>query len=572
MSRASEGLSSSEDTNTVPGELAAAANDETFDVRPSALSIVRRWGLQTIPLPTHGELTIGRGSAADVSLADVSVSRQHCLLTFDEHEVRLVDLGSRNGTWVDGERLEPRQARVLRCDQLLRIGSLLGVSLSPRQADVVETVTIGELERRTRVAIEEEAAADVTVIHLRATDGPLELDTARVLLLPHIPACVAVARFGSRDVRALSVGAPFTAVDEAVRELRDRFSRADAKLRIVAEHSPAMDAAAGDELPTTTDSLSTGVIVADPVMEDVYRLAGRMAKGTISVLIHGETGVGKESVAEAIHRLSPRADKPFLRLNCAAFSHTLLESELFGHEKGAFTGANATKAGLLESAHGGTVFLDEVGELSQSAQAKLLRCLEDGTVMRVGAVRPREIDVRFVAATNRDLEEEVARGAFREDLFYRIAAATIWVPPLRDRVCEIEPLARSFASACARELGHTSKPSLTPEALQALASHAWPGNVRELRNAIERAVLLAGEQPICEEHLPLDRLSRSDSGQRPYEGIADSPTHSDDPRQRIIEALRETGGNQTKAARMLGISRVTLAKRLDAYGIPRPRK
>jgi transcriptional regulator with GAF, ATPase, and Fis domain len=315
-------------------------------------------------------------------------------------------------------------------------------------------------------------------------------------------------------------------------------------------------------------------VVADTAMERVHRLVGRIAPGQISVLIQGETGVGKELAAEMLHQQSPRAGKPFLRLNCGGFTETLLESELFGHEKGAFTGADRQKQGLLESADGGTVFLDEVGELPPALQVKLLRVLENRHVQRVGALTSRQIDIRFVSATNRDLEEEIARGAFREDLYYRIGGVTVVIPPLRERTGEIAGLARQFAAGT----------PITAAALVALEAYAWPGNIRELRNVVERAVLLAGGGAITEEHLPLDRMSRTAPRRRAESVAPTSPPPSpaaagtlrdevdDLERRRIISALEECAGNQTRAARMLGISRNTLAARLEQFGIPRPRK
>ncbi|HUS63333.1 MAG TPA: sigma 54-interacting transcriptional regulator [Kofleriaceae bacterium] len=309
----------------------------------------------------------------------------------------------------------------------------------------------------------------------------------------------------------------------------------------------------------------------DSEMDRVQRLIRRVARGTISVLIQGETGVGKEVAAERVHQLSPRAGKPFLRLNCGGFTESLLESELFGHEKGAFTGAVAQKLGLLENADGGTVFLDEVGELPAALQVKLLRVLENRQVQRVGALTPRTIDVRFVAATHRDLEAEIARGAFREDLYYRIAGVAVVIPPLRERIAELAPLARRFAGGT----------PITPAALAALEAYTWPGNIRELRNVIERAVLLAEGAAVEPEHLPIDKMEGRAAARRARpDSAAPAPaaagTLRDEvdevERRRILAALEEHAGNQTRAARQLGISRNTLAARLEQFGIPRPRK
>jgi two-component system, NtrC family, response regulator AtoC len=329
--------------------------------------------------------------------------------------------------------------------------------------------------------------------------------------------------------------------------------------------------------------LRPAVAPATSAMAEIYRLEEQVAPSSLCVLIRGETGVGKELASERIHNLSRRAGRPFLKLNCAALAETLLESELFGHERGAFTGAVATKLGLLEIADGGSVFLDEVGDLPLALQAKLLRVLEDRIVMRVGALKPRTIDVRFIAATNRDLEAEIERGAFRADLYFRLSGATIDVPPLRDRVDEIEPLARGFVARASAELGRQA-PVLAADAISALRAHAWPGNIRELRNVIERATATCGGGPIRAEHLPLVRSRRHSSVELaptpPAPTITDSPaspaTMKDEiaeiERRNIVEALASCGGNQTRAASLLGISRNTLQTRMNRFGIPRPKK
>jgi two-component system, NtrC family, response regulator AtoC len=259
-----------------------------------------------------------------------------------------------------------------------------------------------------------------------------------------------------------------------------------------------------------------------PAMREMVALAERAARSPINVLLAGPTGAGKELVARTIHRLSPRAACPFVALNCAGLPETLVESELFGHERGAFTGALTARTGLLEAAKGGTVFLDEIGEMPPAAQAKLLRVTETREVLPVGGLRPRPLDVRFVAATNRDLEAEVGAGRFRADLFYRLAALVITVPALAERRSEILPLARLFLErACA---GRRSPPRLSAAAISFLEEHPWPGNVRELRNVVERALLFCDGDEIALAHLAGDacaappRLKRSRRGFTPPGG------------------------------------------------------
>ncbi len=300
-------------------------------------------------------------------------------------------------------------------------------------------------------------------------------------------------------------------------------------------------------------------------------LVDRIAAGTISVLVLGETGAGKEILAERIHERSPRREHRMVRLNCAALTETLLESELFGYEAGAFTGATKAKPGLLEVANGGTVFLDEIGDLSLNLQVKLLRVLDERKVLRVGGLAPRPIDVRFIAATHRDLEARVAEGLFRQDLYFRLNSVTLVVPPLRERIDEIPHLVDHFLREAKRQLGTRGTPGLTHEAVEMLRTHPWPGNVRELRNVIERAVLLAGEQPIAPVHLAVEATPalRSGSSAPTASGGRD---HDTIERQRIIDALSRCNGNQSLAAKELGIPRRTLVRRLETYKLPRPRK
>jgi len=310
-------------------------------------------------------------------------------------------------------------------------------------------------------------------------------------------------------------------------------------------------------------------------MEACDRVIDLVAPTPLPVLILGETGAGKEVVAERIVAKSTRAKQPFVRVNCAALSETLVESELFGHEKGAFTGADRAKQGLLEAADGGTMLLDEVAELPLAAQAKLLRVLESGETARVGSVTTKRVDVRFIAATNRDLADMVDRGAFREDLLYRLDGVTIRVAPLRERPKEILPLARALlASAC--ETMNRKPPALAEDAATLLSSYDWPGNIRELRRVMERVAALFHGATVRGADLTSLLASGASKSARP-------PPASSMPeavklevdaieRARIEDALRRAAGNQTKAAKLLGISRRTLVDRLERFGMPRPRK
>ena len=313
------------------------------------------------------------------------------------------------------------------------------------------------------------------------------------------------------------------------------------------------------------------VVVHCAEMQALHEEAGRAAVSNLSILLLGETGVGKEVFAHEIHRRSGRADGPFVPVNCAALSESLLESELFGHEKGAFTGAMQDQPGVFEAADGGTLFLDEIGEMGATTQAKLLRVLEDRCVTRVGSRKVRHVDVRFVTATNRDLATEVEAGRFRKDLYFRINSAVLRIPPLRERSSEVEALAQLFLASAVREVGMPEAPIFAPETMHALRDYDWPGNVRELRNTVERCVAMCRDTVILPEHLPEQIVGSANEPARTSMDRLQSEMN-DLERKRIVNALEECGGNQTKAAALLGISRRTLVSRLDAYGLPRPRK
>ncbi len=352
---------------------------------------------------------------------------------------------------------------------------------------------------------------------------------------------------------------------------------------VVVRHAPVVDV---PDLAAPGLAANAGAVVRDPAMRAVYEQAARAARASISVLLLGETGVGKEVLARAIHGHSPRAAGPFMGINCAALAESLLEGELFGSEKGAYTGAVTARAGLFEAANGGTVFLDEVGEMPLATQGKLLRVLEERVVVRLGSTRPRPIDVRFVAATNRDVEGDSRTGRFRSDLYFRLAGISLAIPPLRERPAELALLVDRFVAAACRELDRGAPLAVSAEAMDALRRHEWPGNVRELRNVIGRAAVLCAGDTILPEHLPPSLLAPRAPAPVPAPAAAAAPAAvparagGEDlqgeikslERARIIEALEKCAGNQSKAAEMLGISRRTLVSRLSEFGLPRPRK
>jgi len=303
---------------------------------------------------------------------------------------------------------------------------------------------------------------------------------------------------------------------------------------------------------------STAVVAEDPTMQQVVETARRVAQADTTVLLTGESGTGKEVIARLIHETSPRASATFVAVNCAALAETLLESELFGHEKGAFTGAQSRHEGKFEQAHKGTLMLDEVGETSPALQAKLLRVLQERSFQRVGGEEAVTVNVRVVAATNRDLEQMVKAGQFREDLFYRLAVLPIWIPPLRDRRQDVIPLAEHFLQLLG-QAPHRSRTELTPAAERALLAHGWPGNVRELQNVLERSLVLSGGGVIDEDDLGLSGPSSA--------GTPEAGTLKEMERGAIREALVAEGGNRRRAAKRLGIALRTLQYKIKQYGL-----
>lgn len=342
------------------------------------------------------------------------------------------------------------------------------------------------------------------------------------------------------------------------------------------------------EPPDSPDApLLVGMIGHCPAMKEVYRLTRQVAATAATVLLLGETGTGKELIARAIHELSPRATGPFIRVNCGALSESLLESELFGHVKGAFTSAHDNRTGRFEAAHGGTIFLDEINSMSYTLQVKLLRVLQEQEFERVGDSRTIRVDCRIVAATNRDLQDEIDAGRFREDLYYRLNVVPIYLPPLRDRPEDLEQLVDHFARRYAAANGR-SAPKIADNVITALQSYAWPGNVRELQNYVERAIVLCtggqisldlfpppvrgmapirlsraksgGLSTLCSELVTLGLLKAGDEASNTHEQVISLVE-----KELILQVLRTCQGVQTKAATKLGINRNTLHKKIEDY-------
>jgi len=550
---------------------------------------------QTFDLPETGTVTIGRGDQASIRVHSSSISRIHAMLHLaqgptGELHIEVEDNGSANGTKVQGRPLEKGERRLLSPGEAFDVGStMMMVQLIPKSASVRprRLWTHGDFEAKLEdeCARAKDKGGGFVLLRLRVSAPhatALEEMLARTLRPFDL-----IAAYAPGEYEVLVVDGTMATASAMGTLLEAPIVRDRGKLEIGVAFYPADGRTAADLAACAAERVRASssdehevdeappevVIASGGPMAGLFRLIERVAPSDIAVLILGETGVGKEVVAERVHQSSKRSEGPFVKLNCAALSASLLESELFGHERGAFTGAAEAKPGLLETAQGGTIFLDEIGELSLAIQVKLLRVLEEKQVLRVGGLKPRTIQVRFIAATNRDLEDDIAKGTFRSDFYYRLNGVTLMIPPLRERRDEIEPLARAFALRALRALGEHGSPRITAEAMVVLRQYYWPGNIRELRNIVERAVLLSGGATIDRDHLPLDKLCATTLSVSQIPRAAPiAPSASLPERQAIIDALEKCVGNQTRAAKMLGISRSTLVSRLDAFDIPRPRK
>lgn len=557
-------------------------------------------------VPVPGKMRIGRSREAEVSVGHASVSRWHACLHTEaggcaRPQLWIEDLGSANGTRLEGRRLMPNERVRVDLGQPIQLGLECLITVHDKK----DTRAPGPL-----TAVQAAPPGDspilpdhrINVVRIECAERPEAVETVREL----VGTADIVAMTSAGDVEVLLVDSPREAGHRRAEDLRQELERrgVPAKVGLSASASRREASSASDRGdPTFTDpQLSPGVVIASPRMLELYALARRIAASEISVLIVGETGAGKELVARYLHDHSPRANRPFVALNCGAIAASLLEAELFGHVKGAFTGAFAAKPGLLEVAEGGTVFLDELGEMPLDMQVKLLRVLEERRTWRIGSIEPKDINIRIVCATNCDLAQRVQNETFRKDLYYRLNAMTLGVPPLRERREEIAPLARAFLGRAAESAGLARAPELSPAVLAALVAHDWPGNVRELKNVIECALVLSGGGEIRPDYLPANRSplkapliptgapgqeahplpkvrSSSDtwfdlrSPDRLAGSDAAPPSGDDDvEKRRVLEALTTCGGNQTRAAQLLGISRKTLQARLDQYNIKRPRK
>jgi DNA-binding NtrC family response regulator len=548
-----------------------------------------------LEVPEGGRIAFGRSRTSDVRIDSERVSRTHAVFSRRGLVLDVVDAGSRNGTWVNGQMISgPHQ--LASGDEVLVGSAVVVVSITSNVVARPRMESTRYLEERLAAEVDRglhyQRRFGLVLLQLEGPQDVVDEASDRIsaalrpmeVLAEYAPGVLAVivpeldAAATERAARTLdrtASGEPATALTIAVgvaafpdhsTTVGGLIARARAALEAVRRRGTDVVGVP----PEDPDPSAGEVVIGDPQMARVYELVRKVADHPITVLVRGETGVGKEVIAGAIHAASSRRKEPLIRLNCASLPETLLESELFGHEKGAFTGADRRKTGYFEAAHGGTLFLDEIGEMTPALQAKLLRVLEQRRIMRVGGTDEIEVDVRVVCATHRDLEAESRRGHFRADLFFRISAFTILVPPLRDRPAEIELLARSFIDQKATEL-RLRAPALSAAAAQALRRYPWPGNVRELRNAIERAIVLHAGEVIGVEDLPESiRESRPEvpSAMFTLDGQRDVRDHiAELERVAIATALEAARGNQTEAAKQLGLSRRTLIYRMEKHGL-----
>ncbi len=555
----------------------------------TTLVFYHRDGAITAHLEKGRSLIVGRAAPSNVEIHDLNLSRQHARFSWDDQGLWVEDLGSTNGTKKNGEKLDGTGVRV-------RIAPGDEIAVGPVMVSIHVLSSIDEELRgfdghdRFVAAFEDELTRARTFarpLALCMVRGPTAKDGSghvsrwagrlRAQLRP-------VDRVGIYGPHAVLVSLPETSAAGAqalVLSLTGGTPALSCNVVAFPEDGASVEELIGAVQSTkraaaTEERASSGSVIAkSSAMKAVMATVKKVAQSTIAVLITGETGTGKEVLARAIHEGGARKKMPMRSINCAAIPGTLIESVLFGHEHGAFTGADKQAKGIFEQAQGGTVLLDEIGELAPSAQAALLRVLETKKVTRVGGDKEIDVDVRIIAATHRDLDAMVEAGRFRQDLLFRLNTMTIRLPPLRERTDEIRPLAERFLQEAAKQANNDVR-SIDPKALAALEQYSWPGNVRELRNAIDRAVALAENKTVMLADLT-DRIrgsARSGSTTTPPDAAGDGalPTDYKEHLRKyeadlIVKALHKHGGNQTEAAKALGLPLRTLVHKIQTYGI-----
>jgi DNA-binding NtrC family response regulator/pSer/pThr/pTyr-binding forkhead associated (FHA) protein len=559
-----------------------------------SLVLHHRDGAKVVPLQSNVAMVVGRAYPADVIVRDINVSRQHARFLWDEHGVWIEDLGSTNGTRVNSDRIEGQRQ--------IGVGDEVTMGAVTASLLVVKDRSLHSIDAHDRflTRLEDE------VVRARTFGRPLAVLMVRAIgrerthvrhwltdLKSRLRAVDSVGAYGRATILVTLPETDRAQAIDLARQLAQMTRPDDLRLVIGVADFPGSGASAEELIDVARSCARTatldkptvvqesvneqprGVVVRDERMRRMFETVDRVARSSAPVLILGETGTGKEVVARAIHDRSPRRGGPLRSINCGAIPATLIESTLFGHERGAFTGADRRAAGIFEQANGGTVFLDEVGELPAAAQAALLRVLETKRLNRIGSVEEIEVDVRIVCATHRNLEVMCNEGRFRWDLYYRLNTITLDIPPLRDRLDDIEPLVRLFLNEASRASGVPVR-DIDEEALTLLTHYPWPGNVRELRNVIERAVVVAAGDVITADDLServRGRHAAAPSASPPSGSVTSDPDVDFKERIKqyetdlIIDALRRANGNQTEAARILRMPLRTLVHKLRSYGI-----
>ena len=562
----------------------------------------------------EAEFGLGRDASNTLCLDDHAVSRKHCVISMQAEEFRIRDLQSRNGTlvnqrpvterileggdelqiggsvfvfvleadapgarlWRDGAKSTATQTQILRPEDSIffrpdrlagqgrperDLAALLRISTEIsrlRDCDAV-TTRLADLVRevipckRAALLFPDEDGADEPADQRAASEAVAVLEDDRVLAVPLVA--------GTRTTAVLRLEAGDQRFDEGHLQF---VSAVAAIASLAIENATHIEYLEGENRRLKAEiELDHDMVGESPRIREVLRLITRAAPSDTTVLIQGESGTGKELVARAIHNNSRRSAKPFIAINCATLNENLLESELFGHEKGAFTGAVVQKRGKLEVAEGGTLFLDEIGEMAPSLQAKLLRVLQEREFERVGGTRSLPADIRVIAATNRELQQAIRAGTFRQDLYYRLNVITVPMPPLRERREDIPALANYFAARFAARSGRTLA-GISPAARASLMQYDWPGNVRELENAIERAVVLGTADLILPEDLPeaiVEAVPSASSASGYHESVREAK------RKIIFAALEQSNGSQSDAARLLGVNPTYLSRLIRNLGL-----
>ena len=548
--------------------------------------VVVQEGSSQVVAVRQGPFTIGRAPDADLVIDDPSISRLHSRLLVTDSRVVLSDLGSRNGTVLNGAAIT--EPRTIAPGDVITLGKVTLVLQGQRARGEDPLLPMARLRERlaeelTRSTHYDRPLALVALSSGTGSFAPQQIARVKALLRTHDRAgldapsllLLVLPELGEAEAVQLSQEALAALGDAAASAGIGLFpedgTEGEPLLWAAREAASSPGVHLARELVTRVPLGDQVLLVADPAMRGLYRLAERLAPSDLPVLVTGETGTGKELVALYLHARSKRAAGPFVAVNCAALPEALAESELFGHERGAFSGAVSAKEGLFAAASPGTLFLDEVGELTLPLQAKLLRAVETHQVSRLGASTPIAVDVRVVAATHRDLAAEVRAGRFREDLYFRLCAARVALPALRSRQREIPLFAQTFLADACRQLGR-DVPALGAHALAQLSAHAWPGNVRELRNTM--ATLAAvHEGPTIDEvsAFGLEREAEPIEPPQPRGARTRFPPIAEElrslERARMVEALEASAGVQKRAAQLIGMPLRTFVLKVKQYGL-----